>query len=75
MGTLHGEWRLNLHTSACQPLGLLAHFSCNLLYFKDFKTPTITQFGVLANQTQHMDSDKVKFTPRLIRYGPPGWHF
>ena len=44
--------------------------------YKDFKTKTqkITQFGALAGQIQHMAAQKVRFTPRPIRYGPPSLH-
>jgi hypothetical protein len=41
------------------------------IYFKDYKTPNITQFGALAGQIQHMAAQKARFTPRPIRYGPP----
>ena len=37
------------------------------IYYKDFKTPNITQFGALAGQIQHMAAQKVGFTPRLLR--------
>jgi hypothetical protein len=37
------------------------------IYYKDFKTPSITQFGVLAGQIQHMAAQKIGFTPRLLR--------
>ena len=39
--------------------------------YKDSKTPKITQFGALAGQIQLMAAQKVIFTPRPIRYGPP----
>jgi hypothetical protein len=39
------------------------------IYFKDSKTPNITQFGALAGQIQHTAAQKVGFTPRPIRYG------
>ena len=39
------------------------------IYYKDFKTPKITQFGALAGQIQHMAAQKVRFTPRPIRHG------
>jgi hypothetical protein len=53
----------------------LPHSSCNDLYLLyDSKTPKITQFGALAGQMQHMAAQKVGFTPRLIRYGPPNLH-
>jgi len=42
--------------------------------YKDFKTLKITGFGALAGQTQHMAAQKVGFTPRLSRYGPPNLH-
>jgi hypothetical protein len=42
-----------------------------LNYYKDFKTLKITGFGALAGQLQHMAAQKVGFTPRPIRYGPP----
>jgi hypothetical protein len=38
-----------------------------LNYYKDFKTPNITQFGALAGQIQHMAAQKVGFVPRLLR--------
>jgi hypothetical protein len=41
------------------------------IYYKDFKRQKITGFGALAGQLQHMAAQKVGFTPRLIRYGPP----
>jgi hypothetical protein len=37
------------------------------IYYKDFKTLKITQFGALAGQIQHMAAQKVGFTPRLLR--------
>jgi hypothetical protein len=37
------------------------------VYFKDSKTPNITQFGTLAGQIHHMAAEKVGFTPRLLR--------
>jgi hypothetical protein len=37
------------------------------IYYKDLKTPNITQFGALAGQIQHMAAQKVGFTPRLLR--------
>jgi hypothetical protein len=37
------------------------------IYYKDVKTPNITQFGALAGQIQHMAAQKVGFTPRLLR--------
>ena len=53
----------------------LPHFSCNdLIFCNDSKTPKITQLGALAGQVQHMAAQKVGFTPRPIRYGPPNWH-
>jgi len=44
------------------------------IYFKDFKTPKITQFGALAGQIQHTAAQKVGFTPRPIRFWPPNLH-
>ena len=44
------------------------------IYYKDLKTPNITQFGALAGQIQHMAAQKVGLTPRKIRYGSPNWH-
>jgi hypothetical protein len=41
------------------------------IYYNDSKTPSITQFGALAGQIQHMAAQKVGFTPWMIRYGPP----
>ena len=38
------------------------------------KHKKITQFGALAGQIHHMAAQKVGFTPRPIRYGPPNWH-
>jgi len=38
-----------------------------LIYYKDFITLKITQFGALAGQIQHMAAQKVGFTPRLLR--------
>jgi len=32
------------------------------------------QFNGLAGQIKHMAAQKVGFTPRPIRYGPPNWH-
>jgi hypothetical protein len=43
------------------------------IYYKDFKTPNITQFGALAGQIQRMAAQKVGFTLRPIRYGSPNW--
>jgi hypothetical protein len=47
----------------------LLHYFCNdfFIYYKDSKTPKITQFGALAGQIQHTPSQKVGFTPRLLR--------
>jgi len=42
-------------------------------YYKDPKTPKITQFGALAGQKQHMAAQKVGFTAQPIRNGPPNW--
>jgi hypothetical protein len=36
------------------------------IYYKDFKTPNITQFGALAGQIRHMAAQKVGLTPRLL---------
>jgi len=47
-------------------LFFLLHCFCNDLY-KDSKTPNITQFGALAGQIQHMATQKVGFTPWLLR--------
>jgi hypothetical protein len=43
------------------------------VYYKDFKTLTITGFGAQAGQIQHMAAQKVGFTPRPIRYGSPNF--
>jgi hypothetical protein len=37
------------------------------IYFKDFKTLKVAQFGALAGQIQHMAAQKVRFTPQLLR--------
>jgi len=37
----------------------------------DSKALKFTRFGALAGHIQHMAAQKVGFTPRLIRYGPP----
>ena len=37
-----------------------------LIYYKNSKTPIITQFGALAGQVQHMAAQKVGFTSRLL---------
>jgi hypothetical protein len=74
MGAFQWQWHINLHilptTSSFCPISLARIF----IYYQDFKTPNITQFGALAGQIQHMAAQKVGFTPRLIRYGPPNWH-
>jgi hypothetical protein len=41
------------------------------IYYKNFKTLKLTEFGALAGKIQHMAAQKVGFTPRPIRYGPP----
>jgi hypothetical protein len=42
--------------------------------YKGSKTQKVTmRFGALAGQIQHMAAQKVGFTPRPIRYGPPNW--
>ena len=43
-------------------------FAMIFIYYKDSKTPNITQLIVLAMQIQHMAAQKVGFTPRPI------WH-
>jgi hypothetical protein len=47
----------------------LPHFSLAIIsiYYKEFKTQNITEFGALAGQIQHMAAQKVGFTPRLLR--------
>jgi hypothetical protein len=71
MGAFQGEWHINLHISPTTwsfcPIPLAMIF----IYYKDFKTLYITGFGALAGQIQHMAAQKVGFTPRPIRYGPP----
>ena len=37
------------------------------IYSMDSKTPKITQLGALAGQIQHTPSQKLRFTPRLLR--------
>jgi hypothetical protein len=44
------------------------------IYYKDFKILIIAQFGALAGQIQHMAAQKVRFTPRPIRYEPLNLH-
>jgi hypothetical protein len=64
MGAFQGIWHINLHISPTTlsfcPISLAVIF---------IKTLKITGFGALAGQIQHMAAQKVKFTPRLIRYG------
>jgi hypothetical protein len=56
-------------------LVFLLHCFCNdLYYFKDPKTPNITQFGALAGQIQHMVAQRVGFMLRPIGYGSPSWY-
>jgi len=75
MGALRGEWRINLPISPTTWCFCSIVFAMMLIYYKDPKTPKITQFGALAGQIQHVASQKVGFTPRPIRYGSPNWHF
>ena len=70
MGTLHEEWRINLHIS---PTTRLICFIVFAIHYKDATTSKITQFGALADQIQHMAAQKVGFTPWPIRYRPPNW--
>jgi hypothetical protein len=68
MGAFQGEWHIILHilptTWSFCPISLAMIF----IYFKDSKTPKITQFGALAGQVQHMAAQKVGFTPQLFRH-------
>ena len=67
MGAFQGEWHIDLHisptTKSFCPISLAMIF----IYYKDFKTPNINQFGALDGQIQHMAAQKVGFTPRLLR--------
>jgi len=56
-----------------QALKTFCPFSLALIfiYYKDFKTPKITGFGVLAGQIRHMAAQNVGFTPRPVKYGSP----
>ena len=77
---LYPRWMLSKGNGAknCisrQPLALFAPLFFNdLNQFKDFKTPNITQSGALAGKVQYMAAQKVVFTLRPIRYGPPNVH-
>ena len=52
-----------------QPLSLFApNLNIRILNTKN------TGFGALAGQIQRMDTQKVGFTPRPIRYGSPNLH-
>ena len=64
-----GEWHINLHISPTTYLFCSIFLAMILIfiYYKDLKTPNITQFGALAGQIQHMAAQKVGFTPRLLR--------
>jgi len=54
-------------TGVIQKLCFLVPPALIFIYYKDVKTPNITQFGALAGQIQHMAAQKVGFTPRLLR--------
>jgi hypothetical protein len=71
IGALHGEWCIALQISpnSC-PFCSIA-FAMIFVYYKDSKTPMITQFGALAGQIQNMAAQKVQFTAWPIRYGSP----
>jgi hypothetical protein len=43
------------------------------IFYMDSKALKFTRFGALAGHIQHMAAQKVGFTPRPIRYGPPNW--
>jgi hypothetical protein len=69
MGAFQGEWHIILHISPTTWSFCPISFAMILIFYKDFKTPNITQFGALAGQIQHMAAQKVGFTPRPTRYG------
>jgi hypothetical protein len=52
MGAFQGEWHNSLHTSPATWSFCPISLAMTLIYYKDIKTPIITQFGVLANQIQ-----------------------
>ena len=60
---------MNLHILPILCCFIPNYFAMILIYYKDFKTPKITQFGALAGQIQLIAAQKVRFTPRLIRFG------
>ena len=71
MGAFQGVWHINLHISPTTQCFCPISLAIICIYSKDSKTPKITQFGALAGQLQHVAAQKVGFTPRPIRYGPP----
>jgi len=54
MGAFQGEWHINVHIlpTTCSFCSIV--FAMIFIYYKDSKTPNITQFGALAGQIQHM---------------------
>jgi hypothetical protein len=70
MGAFQGEWYFNLHISPTTYSFCSVVFAMIFIYYKDFKTQKITQFGALAGQIQQMAAQKVGFTPRLLRQVP-----
>ena len=55
-----------------QPLSIFAPFlAMILIYCKGFKTLKFTRFGALAGHIRLMAAQKVGFTLRPNRYGPP----
>jgi hypothetical protein len=50
MGAFQGKWHNNLHISPTTCSFCSIAFAMIFIYYKDFKTPNITQFGALAGR-------------------------
>jgi hypothetical protein len=57
MGAFQEEWH-NLHILPITCCFCPIYFAMTLIYYQDFKTPNITQFGAVGGQIQHMAAQK-----------------
>ena len=65
---------MNLHILPILCCFIPNYFAMILIYYKDFKTPNITQFGTLAGQIRHIAAQKLGFTLHQAQLHWKSWN-